>query len=186
MDTVLTETYFDWLKSECFTLAGERRTYEGVLRQLHDIPFTFIIWLDESRAGDALTRRQYEFLDMQDGLAGIDQVTLGQWATAAPSVLEVLLGCAHRWAYTFGGFIPFYFNHMFRNMGYDHFPGRRLDAADAHRVRVVTDRWLSRQFMPNGFGSPWPITDGFNPVEDQRRIEIWAQMNAYSAEHFQG
>lgn len=186
MDTMIRETYFDWLRSECFTLPGERRTYEGVLRQLHDIPFTYLIWSDENRAGDALSFRQYEFLEFQDGLAGIDPLVLGHWATAAPSVLEVLLGCARRWAYMFGGNVPFYFNHMFRNMGYDQFQGRVLDAADTHRVRVLTDRWLSRQFLANGMGSPFPVTDGFNPTPDMRQLDIWSQMNAYSAEHFQG
>lgn len=186
MDTMLKETYFNWLRSDCFTLAGERQSYEGVLRLLHDIPFTYILWADENRAGDAQTYRQYEFLDCNPGLAGIDPITLGNWATAAPSVLEVMLGCARRWAYMFEGRVPFYFNHMFRNMGYDMFPGRSLDAADTHRVRVLTDRWLSRQFMANGMGSPFPVTDGFNQTPDMRLLDIWSQMNAYSAEHFQG
>jgi hypothetical protein len=86
----------------------------------------------------------------------------------------------------FGAPVPFYFNHMFRNMGFDRFPGRHLDTADTHRIRVLTDRWLSRQFTANGIGSPFPINQGFSETPDMRQLDIWSQMNAYSAEHFQG
>lgn len=184
MDIPLVETYFDWLKSEAFTTASERREYEGVLRQLHDIPFYWTIVSDDNRAGDALSFRQYEFLEFQEGLDGLDQIVLGQWATAAPSVLEVLLGIARRWAFYFGGEVPFYFGHLFHNMGFDRYPGRNLTGNTNDRLRVKVDRWMSRQFEANGHGSPFPLHQLFDPV-DMRSIDIWGQMNAYSAEHFQ-
>lgn len=185
-DPWLTETYFGWLCSEAFSLAVERREYEAVLRELHDIPFYWTMWSDENRAGDALSFRQYEFLNFQHGLEGVDQVWLGNWATATPSVLEVLLGIARRWTYYFGGDVQPYFQHLFRNMGFDRYPGRVLTSSSKDRIRNKVDNWLSRQFKPNGQGSPFPV-DNMRVLDifDMRKIDIWGQMNAYSAEHFQ-
>lgn len=186
MDSFITEAYFNHLKSDTFLLKGEQRMYEGVLRVLHDIPFTWIIHADDSRSGDAVTFRQYEFLDQLEISADTNMVALGQWATAAPSCLEVLLACARRWQFYFGGpSVPYYFTKMFNNMGFNQFPGRALGPAEQNQIREMVDIWLTRQFYPNGLGSPWPLNRGFNEVEDQRRIDIWSQMNAYSAEHFQ-
>ena len=182
-DAWLVETYFDWLKSEAFSDAAERREYDGVLRVLHDIPFYWTLWSDENRAGDAISYRQNDFLDNQRDLDRLDQNWLNQWAQASPTVLEVLLGIARRWHYYFEGSIPYYFGHMFLNMEFDHFPGRTLNSTSAEIVRTKADDWMSRQFSPNGAGSPFPLHHQL--VEDMRVVDIWGQMNAYSAEHFQ-
>lgn len=183
-DVWLEETYFDWLKSECFSESSERREYEGVLRVLHDIPFYFTIWSDENRAGDALSFRRSEFLGTQRDLDHLDQHWLHDWAEASPSVLEVLLAMARRWSWYFEGSVPFYFAHMFMNMKFDRSPGRHLVPVAANAVRARCDDWMSRQFKPNGDGSPFPIHHALEVV-DFTKVDIWAQMNAYSAEHFQ-
>ena len=186
VDPWLTETYFDWLKSESFSNRVNRREYEGVLRTLHDIPFYWTMWQDENRAGDALSFRQHDFLGFQQDLDTLDQVWLGVWATASPSVLEVLLGCARRWSFYFNMPVPYFFGHMFRNMEYDRYPGRILVGSSVEAVRDRTQVWLARQFDANGKGSPWPIdTHHVLEVTDSRTVDIWGQMNMYSAEHFQ-
>lgn len=91
---------------------------------------------------------------------------------------------ARRWAFYFGGSVPFYFGHMFHNMEFDKYPGRVLTGSSAESVRHRVDNWLSRQFLHNGYGSPFPITHALD-ITDMRKLDIWAQMNAYSAEHFQ-
>lgn len=184
-DPWLTETYFDWLRRDCFQSHNEQRTYEGVLRLMHDIPFYWNhIWSDENRAGDALSFRQNDFLGFQDGLDRMDQHWLQNWAIAAPSTLEVLLGIARRWAMYFEGPVSLYFQHLFRNLQLDHFPGRMLSSGAQENVRQIMDMWMSRQFQPNGIGSPFPVNHALDIV-DMRNIDIWGQMNAYSAEHFQ-
>ena len=182
-DNWIVEIYYDWLKSECFTDPGERRVYDGVLRVLHDIPFYWTIWMDENRAGDALSYRQNDFLGGQRDLDSLDQHWLNLWAQATPSVLEVLLGMARRWSYYFEGQVAYYFGHMFLNLGLDKHPGKVLSTASADRVRQKVDNWMSRQFAKNGEGSPFPLKA--LPVVDMTKMDIWAQMNAYSAEHFQ-
>jgi len=180
----LEEVYFDTLRVDAFSEHSERREYEGVLRVLHDIPFYWTIWLDENRAGDALSFRQNDFLGFQRDLETLDQHWLGEWIQQTPSVLEVFLGMARRWSFYFEGSIPFYFAKMFLNMGFDHYPGRQLVPAAAEEVRLRCEVWLSRQFQPNGDGSPFPIQHALDVV-DFRKVDIWTHMNAYSAEHFQ-
>lgn len=183
-DIWLVETYFDWLRQDCFSDITERREYEGVLRTLHDIPFYWTIWSDENRAGDALAFRQSDFLGFQNDLDRLDQHWLHDWALQAPSVLEVLLGCARRWCFYFEEPVAFYFQHMFKNMKFDRFPGRVLSSGGQAKVRQLCDDWLARQFQPNGIGSPFPVYHALDVV-DMRTVDIWSQMNAYSAEHFQ-
>lgn len=193
-DAWLLETYYSWLASESFSDNQERREYDGVLRLLHDVPFYWTIWSDENRAGDALSFRQFDFLGLQENLGGLDQAWLNQWAIATPSVLEVLLGMARRWSFYFEAPVPFFFQHLFRNLGLDHFPGRALSGSSQDAVRIKLDEWMSRTFEPNGKGSPFPLTHihahtnlGTGEVVelDMRTADIWSQMNAYSAEHFQ-
>jgi hypothetical protein len=183
-DHWIEETYFDWLRREAFSEVSERREYEGILRVLHNIPFYWTIWSDENRAGDALSYRLNDFLGSQTGLESVDQHWLHDWGEGTPSVLEVLLGIARRWHLYFEGSVPFYFGHLFLRMEFDRFPGRVLRPESVEAVQEKCDVWMSRQFEPNGDGSPFPIQHALQIV-DMRTIGIWEQMNAYSAEHFQ-
>lgn len=180
----LTETYFDWLARDCFRSNIQRMEYEGVLRVLHDIPFYWTVWSDENRAGDALSYRQSDFLGFQNDLDKMDQHWLHNWAIASPSVLEVLLGIARRWVFYFEGETSVYFMHLFQNLSLNQFPGRTLFSQRQEEVRAICDNWMSRQFQPNGQGSPFPLQQALD-VHDMRALDIWSQMNAYSVEHFQ-
>ena len=183
MNVWLTETYFDHLRSDCFSDPRERTSYDTCLRLLHEIPFYWTIWSDENRAGDALAYRQSEFLGYQSSLESIDPEWLKMWSAAAPSVLEVLLGMARRYESYFEEPTCYYFQeHLFKNLGLTRYHGRVLSTARQDAIRDRIDEWLSRTFEPNGQGSPFPL---HHPYTDMRTVEIWAQMNAYSAEHFQ-
>lgn len=189
-DVWLVEAYFDWLRHDAFSNNTERREYEGVLRILHDIPFYWTNVSDSNRAGDALEFRQYQFLAIQHGIDNLDQHWLNAWAQSAPSVFEVLLSIARRWAVYFEGPVQMYFQHLFHNLGLDRYPGRAIPSAAQEAVRVKMDNWMSRQFAPNGDGSPFPVQQHFAVqhalnVVDMRSLDIWGCMNAYSAEHFQ-
>lgn len=185
MDVWLTETYFDWLRSDCFSDPRTRNTFDGCLRLLHDIPFVWIIWSDEDRAGDALSFRQNDFLGFQRDLGTMDQQWLNAWSLAAPSVLEVLLGICRRWNAYFEDPMSYYFDkHLFRNLQLDRYPGRVISARAQTMIRNRLETWMFRQFLPNGEGSPFPIHQS-HLIHDQREIPIWDQMNAYSAQHFQ-
>lgn len=185
MDTLLVESYFEWLASEAMQTQTKAKMYEGVLRTLHDIPFYWTMVSDDNRAGDALSFRQYEFLNFQTGLDDMDQVALGQWATAAPSVLEVLLGIARRWSYYYGEDPWLYFRHLFENLGFQGCHGRELTLDTQQQIRERIDIWMSRQFQPDGNGSPFPIRREFwDGHTDMTHVDIWGQMNAYASQYF--
>lgn len=183
-DAWLTELYFDWLKMDAFSEVSERREYEGVLRELHDIPFYWTIWSDVNRAEDALSYRRHDFLSIQRGLDQLDQHWLNEWTQASPSVLEVMLGISRRWWQYFEGSMPFYFGTLFVNMEFNQFPGRVLPSSAKALLREKVDVWLSRQFKPNGEGSPFPVRHALDVI-NMTSVDMWTQMNAYSAEHFQ-
>lgn len=187
-DEWLIETYFEWLVADAFESRTDLGTYSGVLKALHDIPFYWTLWSDENRAGDALAFRQFDFLeeltDPRNSL--VDQHWLENWATATPSVLEVLMGIARRWNMYFDGRVSYYFEHLWKNMGFDRYPGSQLNGSGLDMIRLKVDNWMSRQFQPNGIGSPFPVNDQIVfDIMDMRQVDIWGQMNAYSAEHFQ-
>lgn len=188
-ETWLLEEYFEWLRNDAFTIRSERREYEGALRVLNDIPFYWTLPSDENRAGDALSFRQYEFLP--ERLLTIEEANqswVSIWAEASPSVLEVLVGIARRWSIHFEGAVPFYFGHLWKNMEFDRHPGRHLTGASLEAIRLKVDDWMSRQFQPNGQGSPFYIGQRalfLDGTLDMTVLDIWAQMNVYSAVHFQ-
>lgn len=74
-----------------------------------------------------------------------------------------------------------WFWHILTNMGIGHcsdvWMADRLDAEKyiLDRVYYVMDR----QYDPNGFGGFFPLS---MPREDQRKVELWYQMNSYILE----
>lgn len=184
----LEETYFQWLMMDAFSNPNDRILFEGVMREMHSIPFYWKLWADQNRAGDALAFRQSDFLQFQDqrDLDRMDQHWLGNWATASPSVLEVLIGMARRWSFYYDQPVPFYFAVLFGNLGFQRVPGKILSANTREGIRRILDNWMSRQFPPDGTGTPFPIMNALHlPMFDMAEIDIWGQMNMYSAEHFQ-
>ena len=180
----LPEVYYRWLVSDCMD-ADTLSQYDGVLRELHDIPFYWVKWSDENRSGDALAFRQYEFMHFAEDLDRLDPVDLGNWAMAAPSVLEVLVGIARRWHCYFDELeLHVFFHHLFVNLGLHVYPGVKLAAGTREVIREKIDNWLSYNFPPDGAGTPFPVRDAL-PTLDLRKTDIFGQMNAYSAEHFQ-
>lgn len=182
----LEKLYFEWLCLDAFANPQDRINYEGVMRLIHDIPFYWTMWSDENRVGDALSFRQSDFLSMQNKawIDAMDQHWLGDWANAAPSVFEVLMGMARRWSFYFELPVSTFFQHMFINMGWHYYVGKNLPERTCDLIRTSADNWMARQFSANGEGSPFPVRYALGVV-DMRKLDIWSQMNAYSAEHFQ-
>lgn len=146
----------------------DRNEYIVFLRSISRIPFISLVEYDENRALDGLElRREYE-------------ETEGLSLSSGPcSVLEVLIALARRMAYieydpVVGEeeHINIWFWDMLTNLGID----PDLDN-DRNIDKIIL--WIERKFERNGRGSPFPLQ---NPVADQRKVEIWYQMQAYLAE----
>lgn len=68
-----------------------------------------------------------------------------------------------------------FFHEMLRNLGLD-------DIRDHYNIMAnIVDKWLDRDYEPNGKGGIFPLD---NPFGDQTQIEIWDQMTQYINENY--
>ena len=70
---------------------------------------------------------------------------------------------------------------MISNLDLDRFTND--SAWKGEEVKELIDIWLDRKFRYDGSGSPFPID---NPSCDQRKLEIWGQLNEYLIENYDG
>lgn len=175
--------YYSWLKDEAFVTKQRQIMYGGVLDILFDIPFYWSMELDGNRADDASVFRRYERYRLDKTRHNVDPAWLDRWEQSTPSVLEVFIGICERWSQFFEKPNPFFFNHLFRNMGFYRFRGETLRSQEEEAVRWSLDNWMSHQIERNGDGSPFPLKYNRYQV-DLRTSDIWGQMSAYSMEHF--
>lgn len=144
---------------------------------LHHMEFVWFIDRDDNREDDGVRLRDdykipYELLEYEDEF-------MDHWC----SVLEMLIALAVRVEDEFIGdpndehpesFILEMLNNLelciYKGYGY-----RKED------VIKIVDRWLNRRFKKDGYGSPFPVK--YDP-RDQRKMEIWDQMNSYISENY--
>lgn len=174
--------YFRWVIEQAFATEQSRTMYGGVLRVLYNTPFTWTMVSDANRAGDASVFRHYERAQQDRKRHKIPQEWLNMWENAAPSVLEVLVGICERWHQFYEYQTQYFFSQLFRNLGLHVYTGENLRISQEQQIRAILDRWLTRQFEPNGKGSPFPLRSPFHL--DMRDVDIWGQMNAYALENF--
>lgn len=100
------------------------------------------------------------------------------------SILEVLIGLSRRADRDYYGEPgdprpDIIFDNMIHNLGLDQMPNGHFNRA---KFDEIIDIWLERRFKYNGSGSIFPLK---KPVYDQRKAEIWSQMNGYIGENYQ-
>lgn len=166
--------YFRWL-SEMVHADELASSYYLLLKELHSIPFTYIIDRDVNRSADAkMLRREYfgNAPDIEGGLT---------------SVLEVLIGIAQRcndndmeeqdddrtadWFWEF-----------IRNLNLDIFTDEMFyDWHGNYKVDKVVTLFLERKYDKHGKGGIFPL---HHSRKNQRRVEIWYQMSSYLQEKY--
>lgn len=173
MNQTIHEGYFGWLFNQVIE-APERSTHShwALLSQLHEKPFRWYIEQDDNRNSDGQDLRA-QFLDTFS-IYEPDE----PWNEVEASVFEVLIALSRRVAYISYGSPEAWFWKFLDNLrlsGYvDTIHHRHIAAVDA-----VLERWLERNYKFNGEGGLFPLRDA---QQDQRRIEIWYQANAYVLE----
>lgn len=161
--------YFDWLSR--IVNAENHREYQDALWFLASKTFFYSINEDANRVADALDLRR-EYRDTNS-----NKLVFGE-----ASVLEVLVALAERMAYisyspTEINATEHWFWEMLRNLGIKYHYSTEL-------IARILDRWMGRRFGKNGEGSPFPLlhfcySSVTNPEKDQRKVEIWYQMQCY-------
>lgn len=160
--------YLEWLRG----IVG--RSGDALNRQeaefLMDKPFTPILDMDENRKVDGLVLR-----DIYEAETGKDSGMEGKPCT----MLEMIIALARHMFSIMDGWIPDenntigrWFHEMLDNLE----KPRRRSTWDAYRWDDAMETILNRTFDRNGRGGLFPRACCH---EDQRKVELWDQMNGY-------
>lgn len=167
--------YFSWLYN---IVAGRRFakgiSYTKVLSQLHDTDFRWAIPKDKNRAGDGTELRRRYSMEM-----GFDPDYFDDYLDGPCSIFEMMVALAIRCEETImddpskGDRTSQWFWEMLTSLGLGSMDNSRYDP---EYVDDVTERFLSRDYEPNGRGGLFTIR---NCKFDLRETEIWIQLLWY-------
>jgi hypothetical protein len=177
MSALLDELYFQWLYGQVAdpTIQEENLTYWNVLRILYKTEFVWVdeVVNDENRIGDGKALRT-EFVRSQGW--NIDDVD-SNWIEDGCSMLELMVGLARRLEFLADGTPHYWFWVLMTNIGLAGYNDKRRIRKD--HIDDILNRIIFRNYQASGLGGFFPLQ---NPGEDQRDIELWAQMNEYVQE----
>jgi hypothetical protein len=166
----LTEAYFRWLVDKVKEDGHPRNNYGDLFQILHGTEFVWIVPNDDNRIMDGLDLR-VEFLH--------ERKRRGKPGQFGPcSVLEVLVGLSRRLAWLAEGSAEGWAWQLLCNLELHKFRNP-LSARKVRRVEETLYALIWRTYDPDGVGGFFPLAW---PKEDQTKIEIWYQMNAYAKE----
>lgn len=158
--------YFAWLTSQIRT-PPRRRTYNELFDRLHSIEFVWTVANDDNRIADGLRLRE-EFSEGASFAPSMEAVSVLEVLVALSRRLEFLTSWpADAWAWKL-------IKNLHLHSMYDPLTHHKADILDQTIESLI---W--RTYEQNGQGGFFPLK---HPEEDQRRIEIWYQMNAYVIE----
>lgn len=175
MSPALDELYFNWLYDQvCSPEADDPRdTFTKVLRFLFEQEFVWFVPNDDNRIGDGLDLRA-EFLS-------VEKITLNppdrRWMELECSMLELFIGLSRRFGFTSARDPVDCFWELMYNVGLIDFSDDEPE--DKDKWTDISDRIVWRTYDSNGNGGLFPLE---NPDRDQRKVELWYQLNAYVLE----
>lgn len=167
------DRYFTWL---CEKIASKRdfNRFSRLLYSLYKKEFFAKLASDENRIGDVATLRE-----SYEDYAGYDSSDI---PTYEASVLELMITISERMTIIMGDrndnshwFWDILNNLMDEN--YENFDNNALKNDEfLSDVDIILDNFVNRRYDYYGFGGLFPLTD---PIRDQRKVEIWYQMQSY-------
>lgn len=159
--TAIDADYLDWLQGQVATPTD--RSYLQLFKELAEKEFVWLIPNDDNRLADGLELR-HEFYERAPG-EGV-------------SVLEVLIGLSRRLAFVAEGEAENWAWRLIQNLEID----KCWDPISARKLRDLYDKLdalIWRTYHSDGQGGFFPLAW---PEEDQRKVELWYQLNAYVEE----
>ena len=159
--------YFEWLVSQIDVRTN--RTYIYLFERMHSLEFVWTVPHDDNRIQDGLDLR-IEFKHEWNYRRGpnLDMVT----------ILEVLIALSRRVEFIAGSNAPLWAWRLLKNLRL----AKMSDPVDDEKARRIEDILYAlvwRTYDPSGRGGFFPLE---YPQEDQTKVEIWYQMNAYVIE----
>lgn len=176
----LDERYLSWLYGQVANVKTRvrARTHRSLFKQMHRTIFVAIVSHDENRIADARDLR-YEFLSEAEDLQGDLE-----WMRSPCTMLELLMILSRCLAFEMDDKTEPWFWHLIETLDLEHFNDHEYhlhpDQVEEAVSRIL-DRVIWRQYRPDGHGGLFPLR---NPQNDQRKVELWYQLNAYLLEQF--
>jgi hypothetical protein len=158
--------YFEWLTSQ-ITIPNNN-SYGELFSRMHNFEFVWLVPNDDNREKDGLSLRA-EFLNGRHPNSLILE---------GVSILEVLVALSRRVAFIGGGDAEMWAWRLLKNLRLNK-ASDPITEAKAARIDETLYALVWRTYQPNGRGGFFPLKF---PKEDQTKIEIWFQMNAYIIE----
>lgn len=172
MTTNAAEAYLPWLASQVYNKvrADNSKTYHGLFELLHDKEFVWIVPNDDNRLEDAL--------DVRNEYFGSGR---GPHLDVGISVLEVVVGLSRRMVFIAGGAAPYWAWDLLDNLGLLRY-NDPVGPIKSERIDAILEDLIWRNYEPDGRGGFFPLND---PKEDQTKVELWYQMQAYIDEMYE-
>lgn len=170
----LIDDYLHWLEPQIRDEhTNPSKTYWDLLTLMFEKEFVWSVPHDDNRIVDGLDLRA-EFANANH-LRASARRSLGPYPC---SFLEVLIGLSRRLAFTAGGSAPGWACQLLSNLEL-HRMTDPLSRPKQNRVHDILDVVIQRRYLPDGQGGFFPLAW---PDDDQTKVELWYQMNAYISE----
>lgn len=177
------DEYFLWLltKINPMTNSLSRRSYSKLCSYLHNRwEFYWSVDYDENRQADGFDQRQLYLDYIGPGIFTSKQIR--ELMDNPVSVFEVLVAISERIDFNLDDLVSGprtwkWFVEMIDNLSLADLTDEHWDEVDdPKRVDYIIQILLDRSYDEDGTGGLFPLRD---PKEDQTRVELWYQMNAY-------
>lgn len=168
----LRDEYFEWMyHTVCHGRFAKENIYRKLLTYLHSVEYTWILSDDVNRAEDGEEGLRWRF-------AYENHINVRHELDGPCSVLEMMLALAYKCEEimddaAIGDRTVQWFWRMIANLGLNGMTDRRFDLGAAESI---IDRFLNRDFEPDGHGSLFVIR---NCRYDLRDVETWTSMLWY-------
>ena len=172
--------YFRWL-CEFVNVSPPYGSYTRLLYLMHIKPFKWSVRNDDNRYFDGIDLRNrfiWEHLysgDLEGELKG--HCTILEMIAALALRIDILMedeglenDQVSKWFWV-----------MMDNLGLTSYNDDDLDDILVHEVNEILDRLVDRAYDEDGNGGLFPLT---KPKENQKKVELWYQMNAYLLENY--
>ena len=175
MTATLDDRYLEWLYGLVASVRNRNpdRSYWALIRQLYVKEFVWLVANDDNRVEDGRELR-LEFLRDQD-YNQVDQA----WLDLGCSTLEMLIALARRAAFEAGKSPGHWFWEMLDNVGLRDYTDSNLTRYSEGEIDEIVNRIIFRTYAVDGSGGLFPLKE---PAPDQRKVELWYQLNAYLLE----
>ncbi len=180
----MNEEYFQWLYSFVGKDTPQFGHYWRLLRIFYSREFYYVVKNDDNRATDGVSLRQKFANEYGYSLDRMDECINGPCR-----FLEMLVGLSIRindelmWDPDKGDRTAFWFWTIVQNMGFDlkYISDEYFDGSSMIETHGILNRVMNRQYDRVGNGGLFPLRGS---RKDQRKVEIWYQMNAWLAENY--